>query len=268
METIEFLNDKGDTLIGNYSPGERDYGVIFAPGFGRNVYERKFHDLAHHLSALGIPSFGINYTGRVPSEGSFYNTTITSLGRDIVKGVEKFQEVSGIKEVGAVGHSAGVAAIAQCLIDPVIDFKRIVGLASALNWKKLTQFHMTGEIVKLNDPYSLVRWGNYEIYLRNIPEAIMQAHLALEGRIVNSERLGSSFYQEAIHLNFERILSTFAKRFLLIHGTNDISTPLGSINVDLFPQKLIVPGANHNMEHPDILPLWMPDAVKFLTEYM
>ncbi len=105
MEKVEFENERGLKLAGNYWEADSDAGIVMAHGFGGNRTEHgKFLKIAEELNVVGFNVLTFDFSGCGESEED--SITIEKEVNDLNSAV-KFLRSRGVENLGLTGISQG-----------------------------------------------------------------------------------------------------------------------------------------------------------------
>jgi len=262
---IEFKNQENITLRGILTlPNKKPKaGAIFLQGFERNsTAEKKFRRMADALAQKEIASLRFDASGCGLSDGDFAKITLGGRAQELLKAVEIFQkEFNGLR-INFVAHSLGVCPLALGLEKLAGIINKMVFIAPALNQKDLLRFYFVRDSMKNTNPEIKISWANYKQYLK---EQGFLTDCARTGKMVREDYINPDYFLEAKDLDFSHSFDTVKEKILHVHGEFDLSVPLESLNIK-FPNHIIVPGGDHDLEHPDFWSQWFSNAINFLTE--
>jgi pimeloyl-ACP methyl ester carboxylesterase len=262
---IEFKNQDNETLRGILTiPDEKPKaGAIFLQGFERNAtVEKKFRQIADALVGREIASLRFDASGCGLSDGDFSKTTIKKRAQELLKALEVLQKEAGILKINFVAHSLGTCPLALELegLDKIIN--KMVFIAPALNQKDLLRFYFARDSMKKINPDIKISWVNYKQHLN---EEEFLADCLHAGKMVRENYINPDYFIETKDLDFSHSFDSMIGKILHVHGEFDLSVPLESLNVE-FPNRIIVPGGDHNLERPDFWQQWFTRAVEFLAK--
>jgi pimeloyl-ACP methyl ester carboxylesterase len=120
-KTVSFQDSGGDTLIGKYTPGTMDEGVILLEGF--NSDQTAMRSINSEFSSLGFHTFSFDFSGHGRSSGTikFDNAATDRFANQVLTAKEKFKTLSGLNDtqIILVGHSMGArVALQSAILDP------------------------------------------------------------------------------------------------------------------------------------------------------
>lgn len=247
--------------VGN--PGTASAGAIFLQGFERNAtVEKKAKFMAGELAKNNIASLRFDAAGCGLSDGDFSKITLKGRARELLTALDVFQNQCGGLKINFVAHSLGMCPLAMVFEKIKNLINRMVFIAPALNQKDLMRFYFVRDSMKKRGDQTKITWGNYKQYLND--EEFLQ-DCARAGKMVRENYINPDYFLEAKDLDFSRSFDAIKDRILHVHGEFDLSVPLESLAV-VFPNRLIVPGGDHDLERPDFWDQWFPKAVDFLTQ--
>lgn len=261
-ELIELAGAKGNTLRGILSwRGTSERVVLMLHGFERAAStEPKFKRLADALGQVGVASFRLDFTGCGLSDGDFQQNTTSSYVEDARLMISYLKE-KGLQPYAVVAHSLAACVVTSLDLEDQQAFERVVLLAPALNQKQLLRYWFVKNLMKKKDPLFRVTWGNYSEFL---DEAAFVTDCEKVDRMSKANFVGAEYFlQNKEHDYSERYIPSLSKT-LLIHGSGDDTVPLESLSTS-FPRQLIVKNGDHDLERPDLIKQWLPDAVRFLV---
>lgn len=262
MELIEFSGSRGDTLRGVLSSqGASEHVVLMLHGFERAAStEPKFTRLADTLGKAGIASLRLDFTGCGLSDGDFQQNTISSYTEDARLALVYMRE-RGFERYGVVAHSLAACVVASLDVRDQEGFERIVLLAPALNQKQLLRYWFVKNMMKKKDPLFRVTWGNYAELL---DEVAFITDCERIDRMSKANFVGVEYFLQNKEQDYSEKINLLLPRTLLVHGSGDDTVPLESLDIN-FPNQLIVKNGDHDLERPDLIQQWLPNAVKFLS---
>ncbi len=264
METklIELAGAQGNVLRGILSGGGiSERVVLMLHGFERAAStEPKFKRLADSLGQAGVASFRLDFTGCGLSDGDFRQNTTSSYAED-ARLVIAYLKENGLHSYAVVAHSLAACIVAS--LDPQDQraFERVILLAPALNQKQLLRYWFVKNLMKKKDPLFRVTWGNYTDLL---DEATFVTDCERTDKMSKANFVGVEYFLQNKERDFSEGIIPLLSRTLLVHGSGDDTVPLESLDIN-FPNQLIVKNGDHDLERPDLIKQWLPDAVKFLS---
>ena len=262
---IEFKNQNGEILRGIItSPDDKPRaGAIFLQGFERNAtVEKKFKSMASGLAKNSIASLRFDAAGCGLSDGDFSKITINNRAQELLRAVKFFEKESGGMKIDFMVHSLGACVLAKALNDLKSQTGKIVLIAPALNQKDLMRFYFVRDSMNQKGEQIKITWDNYKQYLNE--DKFLQ-DCARAGKMTRENYINPDYFLETKNMDFSRSFDEVKDKILHIHGECDLSVPLESLNVQ-FPNRIIVPGGDHDLERPDLWAQWFPQAVDFLTK--
>ena len=264
IKLLEFKNQNNEILRGilTLPDGEIRSGVIFVHGFERNAtVEKKFRLTANELAKQGIASLRFDASGCGLSEGDFSDTTIAKRSQEMMAAVDFFKNEVGDIKIDLFAHSLGACLVAARLEELKPIASKIVLVAPALNQRDLLRFYFARDLMKIKDPGIAVSWNNYKQYL---DEELFQKNCDQANAMLKENFIGSNYFMEAKSVDFSRSFDGIKEKVLHIHGDADPKVPLESLG-SIFPNRIIVPGGDHDLERPDWWCQWFSKAAEFIT---
>ena len=76
--------------------------------------------------------------------------------------------------------------------------------------------------------------------------------------------VGATFFPENKELDYQEKMLPIVAKTLLIHGEMDDIVPRESLSMR-FPQCCFVGQGDHDLERPDMMGMWLPRVLLFLT---
>lgn len=261
-ELVEFAGASGNTLRGILlRRGTSERVVLMLHGFERAAStEPKFKHLADALGQAGIASFRLDFTGCALSDGNFQQNTTTSYVEDVHRAIARLKE-KGLLPFAVVAHSLAACVLASLDSHDQQEFERVVLLAPALNQPQLLRYWFVKNMMKKKDPLFRVTWGNYLAFL---DEAAFVADCERVDRMSKANFVGAEYFLQNKEHDYSKGLIPLVSRTFLVHGSGDDTVPLESLGIN-FLNQLIVKNGDHDLERPDLIKQWLPEAVKFLT---
>lgn len=231
---VDKKDNKGNKII-----------VIMIGGFERAATtEKKFKKLADNLS---LSSFRFDWSGIGLSDGEFSNVTVSSMKKELNSIVKELGK--NYKRFMVVAHSLGCCVVAD------MEFEKKVLIAPALNQKELLRYYFVVSNFKEKE----ITWDNYRRYLN---ERKFLKYCKKEDKMTKKNFIGSDYFIENKDKDYSKIIKN-NKSVLHIHGDKDDKVPIESLNVK-FINSIIVKGGDHDLERPDMMEQWLPQAIKFI----
>lgn len=262
-ELLQFDNFKKQTLRGvcTFADEKVNHGLICVGGFERSgTTEKKFKVISDEMRHKGQAAFRYDATGLGLSDGSFEDITVKRMTRDLKDAIQAFKERIEIENLSVIAHSVSGCVIASLLQEEPKIFNKIILLAPALNQKELLRFYFVTKKMKVRHDKLKVKWSNYRDYL---DEKAFQDDCQRLDKMTRANRISDKYFRENKDLDYAPLLKPFQEKILHIHGARDIKVPLESYDFD-FHNRLIIDGADHDLERPDWMRQWMDEAVKFV----
>ena len=264
IELVEFKNQNSETLRGilTLPDGTPRSGAVFVHGFERNAtVEKKFRLTANALAKQGIVSLRFDFSGCGLSEGDFSDTTIAKRSREMMRAIEFFKKEFGDIKLDLFAHSLGACSVAANLeeLKPVLN--RIVLVAPALNQCDLLRFYFVRDSMKIKDPGTAISWNNYKQYL---DEEFFLKNCDQANAMLKENFIGPDYFMEAKDIDLSHAFDGVKEMVLHVHGDADPKVPLKSLGSE-FPNRIIVPGGDHDLERPDLWDQWFSKAIGFIT---
>lgn len=252
----EFLNNKKQTLRGILvETSSKDLAVVMFGGFERSgTTEKKFKTLADKLACSGISSLRFDATDCGLSDGDFYDMTTESLSENLFSAYS-FLLNCGFKKVFFVAHS--LAACALSLLVGKINIEKAILIAPALNQRELLRLWFAQK----SNKEIKIDWNNYKNYYQE-KEFIDNLNFDL---ITKCHKLNKEYRLKNHDYDYSNLFIPIKNSILLIHGDNDNTVPLQSLNID-FTNKIIIKNGDHDLERPGIIEQWLDKSVSFLKE--
>jgi pimeloyl-ACP methyl ester carboxylesterase len=261
---IEFKNQNGEILRGIFAVPKNVSGeAVFLQGFERNATaEKKFKTFANTLAGYGVASLRYDASGCGLSDGDFAKTTLAKRSGELLKALEVMQKEFGRAPINFIAHSVGMCPLAMVFdeIKPIVG--KMVFIAPALNQKDLMRYYFVCDTMKKKNPGIEINWSNYKQYF---DEALFLEDCQRPGRMARENYINAEYFLETKDFDFTHSFDAVKDRILHVHGECDRSVPLESLGVE-FPNRIIVPGGDHDLERPDFWEQWFPRAVDFLTK--
>lgn len=261
---IEFASKHKDLLRGFLVKPDNKITsiIIFLHGFDRtSISEKKFKLLADFLSKKDIASFRFDFTGAGVSDGNFKPTTIESMDSDLEQAIMAVQKETGHKPSGAVAHSLGNCVLARNLSKPNTPFARSLLLAPAFNQQQLLRYWFVIGQMKENNEKTAIDWDNFREYL---DENSFEDDCQINNKVARSHYIGSDYFMENKEKNYESELAATHCQLMHVHGDMDGKVPLKSLGRNI-ENSIIVKGGDHDLEKPEMIKQWLPQAVAFLA---
>ncbi|MBD3193610.1 MAG: alpha/beta fold hydrolase [Candidatus Lokiarchaeota archaeon] len=124
---VSFQDPNGELLIGEYTPGGKDRGVILLEGFGSDQIALK--SIKSEFVKIGFHAFSFDFSGQGKSPGilGFDNAATERLAQQVLSAKEYFKTISGLNdsEIILLGHSMGARVALQAA---AIDSHNVSGL--------------------------------------------------------------------------------------------------------------------------------------------
>jgi hypothetical protein len=262
IKLIEFKNQDHEILRGILTVPDKkpEFGAIFLQGFERNAtVEKKAKSMAIELAKNNVASLRFDASGCGLSEGDFSKITLKGRARELLKALEAFRKECGDLKINFVAHSLGMCPLALVFGAVESSTNKLVFIAPALNQKDLLRFYFVRDLMKKKNPNAKINWQNYRQYL---DEGDFLIDCARRGKMTRENYIKPDYFLEAKDMDFSHSFDDFKDRVLHVHGQFDLSVPLESLNVE-FPNRIIVPGGDHDLERPDFWEQWFPKAVEF-----
>lgn len=245
------------------APGALPQDAVFLQGFERNAtVEKKFKMTASTLAGRGVASLRYDASGCGLSDGDFSKTTLAKRSGELLKAIEVVKEKCGAGKINFIAHSMGMCPLALVVdkIAPMIG--KMVFIAPALNQKELMRYYFVRDSMKRKYPEIIVNWKNFRQYL-NEEEFLNDCRR--QGRMARENYIDAGYFMETANLDFTHSFDSLKDKILHVHGDYDHSVPLESLEV-VFPNRIIIPGGDHDLERPDFWEQWFFKAVDFLTQ--
>ncbi len=262
---VEFKNKNDDILRGiltvpETAPGR---GAIFLHGFERNAtVEKKFRRFAGALAERNVASLRFDAAGCGLSGGDFFKTTLAGRADELVAAAGLFKKEFGNIEISFVAHSLGMCPLALKLNSLEAAIGRMVFLAPALNQRDLMRYYFVRDMMKVKDSSINVVWSNYRNWL---DEKKFLEDCARPVRMTRDNWIGPDYFTEVMDIDMSKYFDAIKNSILHVHGEFDRSVPLESLNT-VFPNRIIVPAGDHELERPDFWEKWFGKAVDFLAK--
>ena len=238
-------------------------GAMFLQGFERNAtVEKKSKLMAGELAKNGIASLRYDAAGCGLSDGDFAKITLNGRAQELLKALSFFKKECGEMKVNFVAHSLGMCPLALVFEEIKELIGKMIFIAPALNQKDLMRFYFVRDLMKSKAPEIKIDWQNYRQYFDE--EAFLD-NCRRTGRMVRENYINPDYFLEAKDMDFSHSFDDMQEKILHVHGERDLSVPLESVRV-FFPNRIIVPGGDHDLERPDFWEQWFPKAVEFLTK--
>lgn len=262
---VEFKNQEDEILRGilTVPDAAAETAAVFLQGFERNAtVEKKFKLMAGALAQKNIVSLRYDSAGCGLSDGDFSKTTSKKRSQELLKALEILKNKFGAMKINFAAHSLGMCPLALVFdeLKPMVN--KMVFIAPALNQRDLMRFYFVRDSMKRKNPEIKICWDNYRQYL---DEAEFLADCRRTGRMVRENYINPDYFLEAKDLDFSSNFDAVKDKILHVHGECDLSVPLESLNVE-FPNRIIVPAGDHDLERPDFWEQWFSKAVDFLAE--
>lgn len=256
-ELIEFKNHKDEVLRGILVGGDSEEreGAILLPGFEEaGTSQTKFKLFSDELKKNEVPSFRFDYSGTGLSDGSFEDMSVDKWTKEFKMAVYAFKQVSDVEDVSIVAHSLSACVVASYLENQG-EAPKTVLLAPALNQRKLLRYFFAVEKSE-----GEANWSDFEEYVK---EEEFKDYCEKSEKIIGEHYLGEKYHMENKDKNYTPLLKEFDSKILHIHGKDDDSVPLESIEFE-FSNTMLVENGDHHLERPDMREQWLGDAVKFV----
>ena len=268
METklIEFKNKENETLRGimTMPDGAVKKSAVFLHGFERNAtVEKKFKQMAGALAQKEIASFRFDASGCGLSDGDFSKTTVEKRSSEMMAALNIIKNEFGDIKISFVAHSLGACVLAKELDKLESLIGKIILIAPGLNQKDILRYYFARDLMKFKKPGLKILFDNYKQYF---DENQFLAMINKGDKIVNKwNYIGKQYFLEVKDLDFSHSFDSMKNKILHVHGTADPKVPLESLGI-VFPNRIIVPGGDHDLERPDFWEQWFSQAVNFLEK--
>jgi len=120
-QTVRFQDPNGDRLVGEYTSGTNDAGVLLLEGF--NSDQMALKSIKSEFSCLGFHTFSFDFSGHGRSCETIKldNAATDRFANQVIRAKEKFKSLSGLNDsqIILVGHSMGArVALQSATMDP------------------------------------------------------------------------------------------------------------------------------------------------------
>jgi len=237
--------------------------VICIHGFERcSTTEKKFKSLADKLVTKNIASLRIDFSGSGLSDGKFSSTTIETQSNELINIISYLKEKFDINKISVVAHSLGACVVTYKIQEILKDLNKLILIAPALNQGELLRYwYVVSQMKKINQETE-VTWTNYRKYL---DEGTFQLDCNNDNKMVKASYIHNDYCLEAQDIDTQENLKDINIEILHIHGSEDKSVPLESLDIP-FEKQIIVDGGNHDLERPNQIDQWLSEAVEFLSK--
>ena len=262
---LEFPNNENQNLRGiiTLPNGEIKKSVICLHGFERcSTTEKKFKALSNSLTERMIAILRFDFSGCGLSDGNFTFSTINRQGNEFIKAVDKLTKETGSNKISIIAHSLGACVLANKIEEAKSQIEKIILIAPALNQKDLLRYWFVVSQMKKSNPDIEITWVNYRKYL---DESAFIKDCQRDDKMAKANYIGAKYFLEGKDFDFSEKFKDTDLEILHIHGSNDITVPINSLNVK-FENQVIVKNGDHDLEKPDIMELWKSKAVDFLSK--
>ena len=202
MEKVEFENERGLKLVGNYWKADSDAGIVMAHGFGGNREEHgKFVEIAEALNEAGFNLLTFDFSGCGESDED--SITIEKEIEDLNSAVD-FVRSRGVEDLGLIGISQG-GLVALRASD--LDAEAMFLLAPVTDALEDYRDNLSGWQLEELEEYGLSR--------KYRPERSRKNTVFLEEDIVEKENVIQ-----------DNLLSNIGIPVLIAHGKEDSKVPI------------------------------------------
>jgi len=258
-EKILQINNTKGIFIETESKGKI---VLMFGGFERPAtVEKKFSIISSRLFENNISSFRFDFPGiGLSYEFDFSNTTIDSMVSDFMFIYEYFKKL-GYKKISVICHSLSACVVAKILNEKDIQINKIIFIAPALNQKELLRYWFAQKTASKIDKNIEVCFSDY---LKYFNEEDFLKDCKKENRETKNNYLNPAYFLQNKDIDYSLFINK-THNILLIHGKNDKTVPIESLNIE-FENKIIIENGDHDLEKPSIFNQWIDIAFKFLIE--
>lgn len=267
MKTIllETINDQKNILRAIYTFAENNNKLVLClSGFeSASSTGKKFKILADNLVNQGMDTVRLDFQGHGLSDGEFRQTTVQSRLIDAKKIIEEVIKQKNYQELIIIAHSLG-GCVANELLEEInlkIPITKMVLFAPALNLKELLRYLFVKKQMRKINPTTEITWENFKVYLK---EEEFLNDCQQKDKMTKMNYIDFAFFLENKNKDYFNNLQTRAENILLIQGDKDKTVP-GKSLPDIFPNKIIVLGGDHNLERPDMMNQWLEKTLNFIT---
>ncbi len=194
----------------------------------------------------------VDYSGCGLSDGDFAQTTVERMTDELLFVIKELKREVDLKSLVVVAHSLSACVVAKLFNKKI--FEKIILLAPALNQKELLRYWFVKSSSKEE-----IDWTNYKYFLdtRQFEEDCKR-----KNRMTKSNFIESKYFLENKEMDYSEMLIG-AQNILHIHGSKDDDVPLESVGTR-FSNRLIIEGANHDLEKPNVFENWLKIIINFI----
>ncbi len=243
-EQIHFKNHDGENLTGTLHLPDKpsQLGVVLGHCFTCTRHTAILRRLAKDLTGEGFIVLRFDFSGNGRSEGEFSQSTYRKQITEMQKATEVVAS-NGASWIGMAGHSMG-GVVSFLTASQTEDVNAVCTIGSRITAMKATHFLSQTQ--------------------RDILKDAGEVSFTSRGRFLTVTK---DFFSDADHFELQKILQTFHKPLLLVHGDQDEIVPVkkaikareinkGSINLE------IIADADHmfsQQDHREIVSLLVVD---------
>ena len=242
MKRVEFVNCRGETLVGMLHGEPKDRAVVSCHGMLSGKDGVKHTRLASELERHALPLLRFDFAGRGESQGSVFDMTYSSAVEDVDAAINWLHK-QGVTRVGLFGSSMGGAV---ALLAAARD-ERVVTVAT---------------IAAIGYPSAIA-----DRYPEQARDFEVQGYVDSP-----AGRIGRGFMDDAVQHDVVSAVSIVRAPILVMHGTDDQVVPqTDALDIASAAQNAtldLVDGGDHQFHNEQILRPAMRRIAEFLVAHL
>ena len=261
---IEFKNHKKETLRGLLDGAKSKRGVIFLHGFEHTTIEPKFKNIVDKIKNK-VSCFRFDFSGCGLSDGDFSDISVAKLTQELRCALDVFvKSAPQVKEIVIVTHSLAGCVAVNYLQKKDLRIKKAVLFGPPFNHANLLKYYFVRGAFKGKKD---IQWNNWE---KNFNPTLYSLWFKTKNKTRKAHYLKNDYFIENREMDYQSLLETLTiplQNVLIIQGDRDDKVPPASN--DHLPKQLkslMVAGADHTFEHPEVVKKYLSKVISFISQ--